>query len=107
MRKGLAPGVKEDKRKGVEPWKLRSKWISEDLEKQILEVGGFSTAQIYNRRGGLAERGLACLLEPGDKIVEVLTGRVKIQTREGAVQTFYNLDVEHDFLKKSAEDKTI
>ncbi len=51
------------------------------------------------RRGTPSERGLGSLLEKDDQIVEILPGQVRIKTREGTVQTFYNLDAPQEFLK--------
>jgi len=78
--------------------KLRSKLISTELEQELLDVAGLSKADLYNRRGGLAERGLAALLEPGDKIVEILEDHVVIETKDGLRQSFWNYAKELPFL---------
>ena len=88
----------EEKRRTDDHRKLSSKHISPEMDKQLSEIGGFSRKQLYNRRGGPTDKGLALLLEPGDELIEVVPGRARIKTREGTVQTFYNLEQPHDFL---------
>ena len=88
----------QEKRKGENPQKLGSRLIDAETEKKLVEVGGFSKKQLFNRRGTPAERGLGTLLEKDDQILEVLPGQVKIKTREGTVQTFYNLEAAQEFL---------
>ncbi|MBI4862328.1 MAG: hypothetical protein HY815_19025 [Candidatus Riflebacteria bacterium] len=99
IRKTNLRELAEEKRKADDQKKLRSKWITDELERRLLEVGGFSRNQLYNRRGGPAERGLTSLLETGDQIVDVLPGRVVIKTREGTIQSYYNMEKAHDFLQ--------
>lgn len=96
---GNETGDVQEKRKKDEPKGLKSRLIDADMEKQLIEVGGFTKQQLHNRRGTPAERGLGTLLEKDDQILEVLPGKVRIKTREGTVQTFYNLDAPQDFLK--------
>jgi hypothetical protein len=98
---GIEPPV--DKRRADDQKKLRSKWISEDLEKRLIEQGGFSKPKLYNRRGSLSERGLASLMEQGDNVQDVKPGEIRIQTREGTVQTFYDLEAEHDWLRRRTD----
>lgn len=89
----------QEKRQAEDPKKLTSRLIDAQTEKKLVEVGGFTRKQLYNRRGTPADRGLGTLLEKEDQIIEVLPGQARIQTREGTVQTFYNLDMPQDFLK--------
>lgn len=98
------PGVDEDKRTSDDPRKLGSKRISEDEEAALL-AAGFTKSQLYNRRGGLVERGLASLLEPGDAIESIEPGRVLIRTKEGSHQTFWNLNQTQDFLRPITEEE--
>jgi hypothetical protein len=94
-----APGDEPpEKRTTDDARKLSSRAIDSELEKRLLEAGGFSRKQLYNRRGGHAEKGLALLLDPGDQITDVLPGQARIRTREGTLQTFYNLERSQDFL---------
>lgn len=90
----------DEKRKSDDPRKLTSKKVTDELERELIEIGGFSKKALFNRRGGIGDRGLAALLEAGDTIVEVLPGQVRIKTREGTIQTFYDLEREQDFLKR-------
>jgi hypothetical protein len=103
IRKGRneGPGSTEEKRQVEDPRRMMSKWIDDATEKRLLEAG-FSRKQLYNRRGSPSDRGLASLMEPGDKIIEVLPGMCRIQTREGTIQTYYSLEQDHPFLKKVA-----
>ena len=94
----------EERRKGSSDAKMRSKLIDEELEKRLMEVTGLTKSDLYNRRGGLSERGLAALLEPGDTIVEVLADHVVIQTKDGTQQTYWNLNRELPFLRSCTSD---
>jgi hypothetical protein len=96
----------QEKRQADDHRKLGSRLIDAETEKRLIEVGGFSRKQLYNRRGGPAERGLCTLLEKDDQIVEVLPGQVKIKTREGTIQTYYNLEAAQDFLRPDAPGKS-
>lgn len=99
MIRKIGDGVEiQEKRKGEDPKRLGSRLIDAQTEKQLIEVGGFTRKQLYNRRGTPSERGLVTLLEKDDQILEVLPGCVRIKSREGTVQTFYNLDSPQDFL---------
>lgn len=89
----------QEKRKNDDPKKLGSRLIDAETEKKLIEVGGFTRKQLYNRRGTPAERGLGTLLEKDDQIIEILPGRVRVKTREGTIQTFYNLEAPQPFLK--------
>ena len=89
----------QEKRKNEDPKRLGSRLIDAETEKKLIDVGGFSKKQLFNRRGTPAERGLGTLLEKDDEIVEILPGQVRIKTREGTVQTFYDLDAPQAFLK--------
>lgn len=95
----------QEKRTSDDQGKLKSKLIDAQTEKKLLEAG-FTRKQLYNRRGGPGEKGLATMLEKEDRIIEVKAGQVKIKTREGTVQTFYDLDAPQDFLKPVDGDKT-
>ena len=94
----------EERRKSGSDAKMRSKLIDEELEKRLMEVTGLTKSDLYNRRGGLSERGLAALLEPGDTIVEVLDNHVVIQTKDGTRQTYWNLNRELPFLRSCTSD---
>ena len=89
----------QEKRKAEDPKRLQSRLIDAETEKRLIEVGGFTKKQLFNRRGTPSERGLGSLLEKDDTILEILPGQVRIKTREGTVQTFYNLDAPQAFLK--------
>ena len=93
-----AEGSVERRRAQVDQ-KMRSKVIPEEIEEQLIDVTGLTKADLYNRRGGIAERGLAALLEPGDTIVEVLSDHVVIETKEGVRQTYWNMARELPFLR--------
>jgi len=88
----------EDRRMKASDAKMRSKLISDDVEERLIAVTGLSKSDLYNRRGGLAERGLAALLEPGDRIVEILPDHVVIETKDGTRQTVWNMNRELPFL---------
>ena len=98
------PSVDEDKRKSDDPRKLGSKRISTEEEDALL-AAGFTRGQLYNRRGGLVERGLASLLEPGDVIEAIETGKVLIRTKEGVIQTFWNLTQPQPFLRPLTDEE--
>lgn len=95
----------QEKRKAENPQKLGSRLIDAETEKKLTEVGGFSRKQLFNRRGTPAERGLGTLLEKDDQIIEVVPGQIKIRTREGTVQTFYNLEAPQEFLRPTEPGK--
>ncbi len=65
--------------------------IDAATEARLMEVAGFTRAELYERRGALSRRGLVSFLEPGDKILEVAADHVRIRRKEGPVQTFWNL----------------
>lgn len=94
----------QEKRTTDDQGKLKSKLIDAATEKQLLEAG-FTKKQLYNRRGGPGEKGLATMLDKEDRVIEVRRGQVKIKTREGTVQTFYDLDAPQEFLKPLEGDK--
>lgn len=102
MRKFADADTVEEKRKNDDPRKLGSRLIDAETEKKLIEVGGFTRKQLYNRRGTPAERGLGTILEKDDQIIEILPGLVRVKTREGTIQTFYNLDAPQPFLKPIA-----
>lgn len=87
-----------DRRQAQVDGKMRSKLIPDDVEEQLMRVTGLTKADLYNRRGGIAERGLAALLEPGDRVVDVLPDHVVIETKDGARQSYWNLARELPFL---------
>ena len=89
---------KVDRRIQPEPAKMRSKKITAELEKQLMETTGLTRSDLYNRRGGLSERGLAPLLETTDEIVEVKKDHVVIRTSDGSIQTFWNLKKDLPFI---------
>lgn len=89
----------QEKRTGDDHGKLKSKLIDAQTEKKLLEAG-FTKKLLYNRRGGPGEKGLSTMLEKDDEIIEVKPGQVRIKTREGTVQTFYDLDAPQEFLKR-------
>lgn len=96
---------KDDRRKQAEPAKMRSKKIDEVLEDKLLNVAGFTRADLYNRRGGLSERGLVALLESTDEICEVKADHVVISTADGSKQTFWNMKKDLPFIW-SVKDNT-
>lgn len=98
IRKARGTEVKEDKRKREDPQRLSSGRVDPEVERRLVETAGLTKKQIYNRRGPLWEKGLVALLDPGDTIVEVTPAGVVIRTREGTIQTCYNLDRPQPFL---------
>ncbi len=104
VKNNVSSHEQEERRKGASDAKMRSKLISEELEQRLMEVTGLTKSDLYNRRGGLSERGLAALLEQGDTIVEVLDDHVVIQTKDGTQQTYWNLNRELPFLKSCSSD---
>jgi len=90
--------LKEERRKDSKPLKMRSKKIEPEIEEQLLEVTGLTRAGLYNRRGGLSERGLAPLLETTDEIVDIKKDHVVIRTSDGSLQTFWNMKLDLPFI---------
>jgi hypothetical protein len=95
----------QEKRTSDDQGKLKSKLIDADTEKKLV-AAGFTKKMLYNRRGGPGEKGLSTMLEKDDEIIEIKPGQVKIKTREGTIQTFYDLEAPQDFLKPVAGEKS-
>lgn len=85
--------------------KLRSKKISAAHEQELLERAGFTSKELYNRRGWLDAKGLASVMEQGDHIVEVAEDHVVLSTPSGVRQTFWNLRKDLPFLRHVGERK--
>lgn len=95
---------RDERRKEAEPAKMRSKKIDAALEQKLMDVAGLTRADLYNRRGGLSERGLAALLETSDEISEVLSDHVVITTSDGSKQTFWNMKKDLPFIWSVKDD---
>jgi len=105
MKSGIVQ--KDERRKQVEPAKMRSKKIDAALEIKLMEVAGLTRADLYNRRGGLSERGLAALLEATDEITEVKNDHVIITTADGSKQTFWNMKMDLPFIWSVKDDTKV
>lgn len=97
--------AQEERRQAEDIGGVQSRLIEPEVEKDLVEKGQFSLSLLYNRRGGLQERGLAGLLEQGDQIVEITPGIATVRTREGTLQTFWDLNREHVFIRKLTDEE--
>jgi hypothetical protein len=78
---------------------MRSQKITPQQEEDLMKITGLTRADLYNRRGGLSERGLAPLLESTDRITEIKEDHVVITTADGSIQTFWNMRLDLPFIR--------
>lgn len=85
--------------------KMRSKKIDASQEQELLQKAGFTDKDLYNRRGWLDKKGLASIMETGDRIVEVCDDHVILETPSGVRQTFWNFRKDLSFLRHIGKKK--